>query len=213
LREAVLTGDQKSLLKRFAGVGGCVDYVLLDCDPAAGEDVASFETHRRAAVMGLEAIRDRLAEYAAETSRREGIPLQEVFSVRIDYERAASLAGTRIPCEEFLGPRYDLARGRLVLPGGGTIPGGYAYAFSDPPYTLHDYANKRRVTEDEATELFHAINREVLGGLTPGSIIFQWPDDWSNYFESGQEWWGSFLWTLANPGQGRVAVVAASTTD
>jgi len=84
---------------------------------------------------------------------------------------------------------------------------------SDPPYTLYDHSSKRRVSEDEATELFHAINREVLGGLTPESVIFQWPDDWSNYFDSGKEWWGCFLWTLAKPGLGRVIVVAASTTD
>src|SRR5262249_9647008 len=120
---------------------------------------------------------------------------------------------TRLSREEFLGPRYDLERGRVVLPSSGTIPGGYAYAFSDPPYTLSDYANKRRVSEEEASELFHAVNREVLGGLTPESVIFQWPDDWSSYFESGKEWWGSFLWTLANPGLGRIVVLAASTTD
>ena len=168
MREAVLSDAQKALLRRYAEVGGCVDYVLLDCDPAA-DDLASAETHRRAAVMGLEIIRDRLAEYAAVTSRQEGIPIDKFFYVRIDYGRAASLVGTRLSREEFLGPRYDLERSRVVLPSSGAIPGGYAYAFSDPPYTLYDYATKRRVSEEEASELFHAINREVLGGLTPAN--------------------------------------------
>src|SRR5262245_40588265 len=131
VREAVLSHGQKALLKRYAEFGGCVDYVLLDCDPAV-EDTASVGTHRRAAILGLEIIRDRLAEHAAATSRQEGIPLVKFFSVRIDYGRAASLVGTRISREEFLGPRYDLERSRVVLPSSGAIPGGYAYAFSDP---------------------------------------------------------------------------------
>jgi hypothetical protein len=215
VREVPLSDEQKALLKRFAEVGGCVDYVLLDCGPAAGEDAASVETHRRAAIKGLEVIRERVAEYATRTSQREGIPIEKFLSIRIDPDRAACLVGTGITYAEFLGPRYDLERGRIILQSGGTIPGGigYAYAFSDPPYTLYDHANKRRVSEDQATELFHAINRQVVGGLTPESMIFQWPDDWSSYFDSGKEWWGTFLWTVANPGQGRVVVVAASTTD
>lgn len=215
MREVPLSDEQKTLLKRFAEVGGCVDYVLLDCDSAAGQDATSIETHRRAAIKGLEVIRDRVAEYAAKTSQRQGIPIENFLSIRIDYDRAACLVGTKVSREEFLGPRYDLERGQLALHGDGAIPGGigYAYAFSDPPYTLYDHANKRRVSQEEATELFHAINREVLGGLTPQSLVFQWPDDWSNYFDSGKEWWGTFLWTVTNPDQGPVVVVAASTTD
>jgi hypothetical protein len=69
------------------------------------------------------------------------------------------------------------------------------------------------VSVQEPSQLFDAINREVLGGITDRSIIFQWPDDWSNYFESGKEWWGSFCWTFANPGVDRIVVLTASTTD
>jgi len=213
VREAVLAQTQKALLKRFAEIGGCVDYLLLDCDPAAGDDVTSGETHRRAAILALEIIRQRVAAYAAATSQQQGIPIQKFFSLTIDHRRAASLVGTRISREEFLGPRYDAGQDSLVIPSGGPIPGGYAYAFSDPPYSLYDYGDRRRVSEAEATELFHAINQEVLGGITAEPIIFQWPDAWSNYFEKGKEWWGSFLWTFANPGAGRIVVLAASTTD
>jgi hypothetical protein len=213
VREAALSPGQAALLGRFGEVGGCVEYVLLDCNPAAGEDVTSAATHRRAAVLGLEVIRERLAEYARETSRTRGIPVQDFFAVTINHERAASMTGVRLSCEEFLGPRYDPGRGLLTSASGSTAPDGYAYAFSDPPYSLYDRVNRRRLSDGEPAELFQAINRDVLGGVTPASVVYRWPDDWSNYFDAGKEWWGSFCWTFANPGTARVVVLAASTTD
>jgi hypothetical protein len=213
MREAVETKTQLALLKRFKDIGGCVDYVLLDCDLAAGDDVAAVETHRNAAVMALEIIQRRFAQYAAETSKKQEIPIQDFFSLTIDYEKAKCLAGRRVSPDDFFGPRYDPLQKRLIMPRSGVIPGGYAFAFSDPPYTLFDHANNRRILEDEGSELFHSINKEVLGRISPDSVIFHWPDDWSNYFESGQEWWGSFLWTFANPGVNGIIALGASTTD
>jgi hypothetical protein len=52
-----------------------------------------------------------------------------------------------------------------------------------------------------------------MGGVTPQSIIYEWPVDWSNFFVAGQEWWGSYLWTFASPGTHQIVVLAASTTD
>jgi hypothetical protein len=213
MREAVETKNQLALLKRFKDIGGCVDYVILDCDVAAEDDVASGETHRKAAIIALEIIGRRFAQYAAEMSKLHGLPIKKFSSITIDFERANCLAGERVSLDEFLGPRYDLLRKRLIMPRSGVIPGGYAFAFSDPPYTLADHANNRRISEDEASDLFHAINVEVLSGVSPDSVIFQWPDDWSNYFDSGKEWWGSFLWTFANPGVTRIIALGASTTD
>jgi hypothetical protein len=49
--------------------------------------------------------------------------------------------------------------------------------------------------------------------LTDETVIYSWPTDWASYFDAGQEWWGSFLWTLANPGENRIVVLVASATD
>ncbi len=124
-----------------------MDYILLQCGPT--DDVASSETHQQPAVLGLEVIRDRWAGYARRTSREQGMPIEEFATVTIDRQRAASMIGTRISRADFLGPRYGFQRNGSILPGGGPIVGGYAYAFSDPPYTLNDYARQRRVTEDD----------------------------------------------------------------
>lgn len=211
MHEASLSQVQAKLFQRFKEIGGCVDYVVLDCAP--GQDVAAQELHQKAAIAGLEIIARRCAAYAAKASAEQSIPIGQFFSMRIDDERAGALMGKRISDREFLGPGYDCDRKELAERQSYSEPAGYAYAFSDPPYTLYDYAEKKRVSLREATELFHAINKEVLGRISSESVIFEWPVDWSNYFDAGQEWWGSFLWTFANPGTHRIIVLAASTTD
>lgn len=142
------------------------------------------------------------------------------------------MAGERISKDEFLGPRYDFQRRGLIVRGKGTflnefffhsddptpdnivssdniddgIGVGYAYAFSSPPYGV-------QVPAEDIAVLFEKINSFILGGMNSKSVIYRWPTDWSNYFEAGDEWWGSFLWTFANPGTLQIVVLAASTTD
>lgn len=236
MRESVLSQAQTSLLERFAAIGGCVDYILLDTEPP--EDVRDRRIHRRAAVLGLETVQRRFVDYARRTSREKNIPIAEFFAVTIDYERAEEMEGRRISWKEFLGARYDHGRKGLLLRGhnepflnslifyadpespDAVVPledeaseRGYSYAFSDPPYGLRDWSRRSRVSRREIGEFFESINREILGGITRETVIYEWPHDWSNYFEAGQDWWGSFFWTVANPGVARIAVIGASTTD
>jgi len=44
-------------------------------------------------------------------------------------------------------------------------------------------------------------------------IIYKWSDDWSNYFDSGKEYWGTFFWTLYNKTTQEITVIAALATD
>ena len=132
--------------------------------------------------------------------------------------------------KSFLGSRYNVQCDGLLLHGDGAhlndlffhsdaqvaenvsaisgtaISDGYAYAFTDPPYKL-------RGTHSEKADLFARINHEILSGISNGTVIYEWPTDWSTYFEAGHEWWGSFCWTLCNSGSDQVSVIAASTTD
>ena len=204
MHEATLNQSQELLLRRFEEIGGCVDYVVVECD--SEQDVSVQETHRKAAIAGLKIIAKRLAAYAAKTSAEQNIPIERIFSMTIDHKKADALECKGISDREFLGTEYDYDHKKLIERPSKTGPAGYAYAFSDPPYRL-------RVSLKEATKLFDAINKEILGGISPESVIFEWPVDWSDYFDAGQEWWGSFLWTFANPGARRIVVLAASTTD
>lgn len=44
-------------------------------------------------------------------------------------------------------------------------------------------------------------------------IIYQLSNDWSNYFDAGKEWWGTFFWTLYDKTTNQITVIAASITD
>jgi hypothetical protein len=212
--KAVLSESQTAILKRFDEVGGCVNYVVFDCDSSA-EDITLPETHRYATIAALETIGQRWAEHAVKASKEQNVPIEKIFVLKIDFERAKAIQGKKITYQDFFGPKYDFQQKQFFDRDAwmGTDCVGYAHAFSDPPYTLHDDAQMKRISMQEATELFHRINQEVLGGITPQSIIYEWPVDWSNFFDAGKEWWGSFLWTFANPGTHRIVVLAASTTD
>lgn len=37
--------------------------------------------------------------------------------------------------------------------------------------------------------------------------------DWSNYFDAGKEWWGTFYWTVFNKKNNTIMVLGASETD
>jgi hypothetical protein len=207
MNKANLTEIQEKLLDRYNQIGGCVDFVAFDI----ADGIEQAEIHRQAAVAALESIGARWKNYALLASAQRNIPIEKFFVFKIDGEKAASLVGKRISPAEFLGPRCDWETGTLRQAD--ALAEGYAYAFCDPPYGLSDMQVPRRLETSEVSDLFESINRELLGGITSQSIIYQWPVDWSNYFDAGQEWWGSFLWTFANPGFGRLIVLAASSTD
>jgi hypothetical protein len=76
----------------------------------------------------------------------------------------------------------------------------YAYAFLDPPqgssYTFSD---------------FEKLNALLFSGND--LEIWQWDNDFSNYFDEGKEWWGTGFWTVYDKKQDCFIVIGASATD
>jgi hypothetical protein len=95
---------------------------------------------------------------------------------------------------------------RGVVAGEG---GQFAYAFSNPPYGL-------RARPTEVQELFDDITAFVVPADQQSTIL-----DWtstrlpevSDFFASGMDWWGAFLFTIHVPATGRLTAIAASTSD
>lgn len=207
--EIVPPPEQAALLSCFSNAGGVVDFLLFACTETT-EDVEAEATHREAIVASMSALQSRHGAYTKITSLKPRIVKESVWRVQIDSSKVSSLVGKRISASQFLGERYHQDRGGLVVPGSGPLGDradmGFAYAFSDPPYPI-------RLSARELGELFEEIKVTMLGGITDGSVIYQWPTDWSTYFDAGREWWGSFLWSLARPATNSIAVIAASTTD
>lgn len=128
--------------------------------------------------------------------------------VRSRYPRSFGDAiPTRIDRKTFLGPSYDLASRRLIIRDGcvASTFEGFAHAYCTAPY-------RPPIDERIVQEHFERVLTEDLK-LTDETVIYSWPTDWASYFEAGHEWWGSFLWTLGNPGDDRIVVLMASATD
>ncbi|MDB5097566.1 MAG: hypothetical protein JWM80_1987 [Cyanobacteria bacterium RYN_339] len=144
-----------------------------------------------------------------------------------DSARAVS---RRVSVAEWLGPYFDrglLQRGRSakhlndyfrlgdaetpanavrVVRVEHSITQGYADAFADPPYSM-------QATPAEIDRLFYAFADELWGGLREDLEVLRWSTDWAACFAAGDEWWGSFFWTVRAPGADHVVGILASATD
>lgn len=87
-------------------------------------------------------------------------------------------------------------------------PGGFAYAFCNPPYGL-------RITRSETQELYTSITSELLSGQDVR--IYNWHQreliDAVPELAIGTEWWGVFAFTIFIPASSRIFGIVASTSD
>lgn len=101
---------------------------------------------------------------------------------------------------------YDMAKARSVAVRTGKFLESYEQAFCHyPPYGL-------RCSEHERT----AYMRESITRLFDNDVgdfdIRAWSDDWSNYFDLGKSWIGTYLWTALHP-DGRAIWIGGSVLD
>jgi len=214
-----LPPSASALLEKFEAVGGCVNYVVIDPE---GDDPTLEDTVRSAAVLAVELL---IARYARPPS---------LWRPVIDKALASAMRGSLINPQSFLGPRWSQERQSLIVQQqvmhrhmsmwfhvrdvpieanaiadfsqSTDIAKGYAYVFTDPPYGL-------RIKGAAVQDLFDSINADLLPDLAaPATRIWKWPTDWSTFFDPGHEWWGSFLWTIAQEHRAIMCIVA-STTD
>lgn len=215
-----LAGPALAMDSLYREAEGVLDFGLFE-----SKNDASPDDHRRAVLQLFAAIIDEWNLSPA------------VLKLTIDRR---DFAAERISLREFLGWHYDRERDCLVLRGRESgylndyftfpylidgeclrdhsmledqwdsnfeVGEGFAYAFSEPPYGMSSGGPK------DLNTLFHGLCFALFGGLSEDLNIYRWETDWSNYFDAGREWWGTFLWTIQRPGSSNIAVIAGSTTD
>lgn len=221
------TDRQQELLDLYNQASGVAEFIFIDCDEKDG-DIDSPSTHQLAVKHGIQNLYRDLEDWANVVSQSNGIDRESFFRITTDDK---PLVPTRVSKKEFLGPRFDHARGGLIVQGKAKLHNefffyrdevcvdniipqglvddgfgpGFAYVFSDPPYGMS-------IDTRELGQLFNSFLSEVLK-LSDNSVIYQWPTDWSNFFDAGHEWWGAFLWSLSIPDTRRILIIAASSTD
>lgn len=99
-----------------------------------------------------------------------------------------------------------------------------AYALLEPPYSIKVKIDAKFGSEEynaiksrEFTALYQMfLNDFVLLPPHPQEsdfVVYEWSDDWSNFFDDGKEWWGTYFYTVFHKKENRVIVLAASATD
>lgn len=158
--------------------------------------------HREAADFAMCCISERQEEHARRTMHKHPHLRYEQFThYRWD---AALAAAVPYPSEKFLArpdDPYYIDKPKVTSRAIDPEDGKYACAFLEPPY-----GNKFVVKDWER------LNSLLFS--SPGNLeIYKWTDNWSNYFDDGKEWWGTFFWTVYDRGHGYFVAVAASSTD
>lgn len=197
----------ESLLDRHESIGGVIETIFFDLE---GRDGEAESTHREAAISTLQVLRDRLDQYFLELLQSEAYKdrkREEFYSIQFDVDR---MKGKSIDREDFFGsdafwtddPENWKNRTSTIH----YYEKGYVYAFTNPPYGLVG-------TAKEINPVFFATVDALFDGFRSPSTIFEWSTSWSNYFDAGHEWWGSFLWTVYVQGSSMIVAIAASATD
>jgi hypothetical protein len=199
----------KDLLEKAARAVIIIDYVLIDCEVAE----MNAETHRDAAIFALYVLAARLDAYFEPILQARNEKREKYFQIKVNPEKAQ---GERISLERFLGQAYEIEQQKTVSVWNKNADGseiskigstkGYAEAFSHTPYNV-------QMKLEDINTLFEDINNAAFGGLRQDLEVYEWSNDWSTYFDAGNEWWGSFLWTVKHPTQNVIVAIGASTTD
>lgn len=187
-------------IQRCEEIGVALDYIILkDKDTSI-----TFEKHKSAALFGMSIIDKRLEAWALKRANEE-ISIDKFFRVKI-YDK--NINAKKILLSEFWGNDDAFPK---KMDGGKCwdIPNadGYKTAFFNPPYGL------RGTLEEQIIE-FNEINYLIFSPINDKNLkIYKWPDNWSNYFDAGKEWWGTFFWTIYNKEKNIFIVLGGSTTD
>lgn len=187
------------LFEGMRDMGVRLDYVVLK----GGEAPITHRSHRIAAIAAMEVIDKRLEDWALEKAT-ENFPADRFFRVHITNKE---IEGKKITCTEFWGS--DDAFPKPLNGSSQIIPNanGYKTAFFNPPHSL--WGNIF-----EQLTLFNELNALLLSPWGDDNLeIYQWPNDWSNYFDAGKEWWGTFFWTIYNRKKELFIIIGGSSTD
>lgn len=155
----------------------------------------------------------------------------------LDHHRLLSVNPFRIDCRTFHGPWFDCEKGLLIHKGMVTTkqgvstadpnfvdvqdyasksselpnlwhPGGFAYAFCDPPYSL-------RIERLEVQKLYTAITSQVAP--RNDATIYNWHQkeilEVAPQLQSGTEWWGVFAFTTFVPASSCIYGMVAAASD
>jgi hypothetical protein len=216
--------DFPPLLARFRGLACDYEFFKLDGADTAPPTVEDLRT----------VVRRTIERYTEQTiaARKKSQTAAIKSWLWLDPARLNAAVPREINWNEFLGPQWPEPE---PWSDSDDARRSYAGAFADTPHGIEllklleqprpwwrDFVFGRRpnppLNKDKDEQEFNRLMAAVLESAVGAEIgservrIWQWPTDWSGYFDAGHEWWGSCCWTLWTQPD-RVLGIVASTTD
>ena len=192
---------------RFHTLGGVLDFQQFAYTTAADGEAERREYHLQTANHTLHAViaecNEQAAERAAEHRLPAPPPLTRFFSLQADM-------GRKISAERFYGNQLDLRHNRLVIRGQGSQSGRFLYHDSE---TDADRAIAPNALDTAFCHAFLNPPYPPRFGHSADIEAYEWNTDYSDYFDDGREWWGTYFWTVYSPQNGLYTGIMGSATD
>lgn len=225
LTEIEYSSAQARFIKELDKIGAVLETVILKPSVLTTN---LYSLAKAAAITGMEILAERHRKWFEQTNSE--LKIEDYFNIEIFPNE--ELSGDNIDFGEFIGNGYALEADTLNLFTynyndkfiSQNTEKGFAKALLNPPYSLHidkvgEFASNV-YAEHETKSLTQVLKKYLTLMLKVNNIddtkyltIIQWSNNWSNYFESGKEWWGAFCWTIYDSRDNTIAFIAAASTD
>ena len=209
------TKVQEAYLKRLDEIQSVLDIVCLQMD---GNTENIYEVSKEALVEAMKIFENRLSEYF-----KRRFPNKDRYNYfQIELLPSPEPKGELIRFDVFIGQSFDFKKDKVNVT---SYNHGLAYALLNPPYGLQNTGIEGKLNTlkylKSKQEVFTKLLTEFLTKMldiqdiqkADKMIIYKWSDDWSNYFDAGKEWWGTYCWTIYNPYNNIITVITGSSTD
>jgi hypothetical protein len=221
MKELEFSDKQNEFLARCKQIGFVLDICFFNFNNAESDYFVS----QNAAVEGMKVFVKRYLERLIALNPNRDV--SEYFQLNISEDTLPS--GQTIDYKEFIGG-FDFKANLVKLFSYSESSRsvmhykGLTRALLNPPYGINlgmrgqELSVEYGVEETKRMTAFLFEFLEQIIGVKQFSdfeklTIYSWSNDWSNYFNAGKEWWGTFFWTILNQENNSIIVIGASQTD
>lgn len=185
-----------------------------------GEVNDEYLLSQQAAMEGMQTFAQRMEEMwqSKKELLKRDIPHWD-FNTRYRIKIEGQPVGELIACSQLVSQNYATEAINVQDYRNSKLP----HALLEPPYSLNikfdaEFGSEQyyAAKSSKFTNLYREFVNEFLQFADyqeDNFVVYEWSNDWSNFFDAGKEWWGCYYWTIYNKQNHTIIVLGASATD
>jgi hypothetical protein len=217
--EETYTWQQLAVMSKLDKLQAELDII---CFSVSGNMEDIYKISEYAAVEAMRCFSKRQEEHFQKNKEmyKQKFPkfdFNRIFRIKIN--EGIKPVGEKVPFDKFVG--FDYENEEIDIHQHGALD--LVHALLEPPYSLRlpieveqEDAGYYKLKMAEYTKIYRLFIKDflLLSEQAKDKVtIYRWSDEWSNYFDAGKEWWGTFYWTIYNSETNTIIVIGASATD